>query len=84
MVEASPASTFVVVEADLVLQLLIVTLYPPAELGQQNEADQQRGLRQSRQPVLDWLGLVVRPFDHQPLRRSRGATVDVAVRWTDS
>jgi hypothetical protein len=40
VMEAAPAAAFEVVQAELVLELLVVTLHPPAELGQ---ADKARG-----------------------------------------
>ena len=42
MVEAAPAAAFVVAEAELLLELLVVPLDPPAQLGEGDETFQGR------------------------------------------
>ena len=52
MVEAAPTPPLEVVEAQLLLELLVVALDPPAHLGGADQARRRRGRRQGRQPVL--------------------------------
>src|ERR1700752_3023823 len=69
MMEATPAAPFVVAEPDLLLELLIVALDAPAQLGQIDELREADVLRQRGEPVFGWLRFTLRPFDQQPLRR---------------
>jgi hypothetical protein len=67
MMEAAPSSALVVIKPDLLLQLEIVALDPPAELGQIDQAlECDVGLQRGK-PVVIRLGLAVRPLDQQPL-----------------
>ena len=67
--EAAPAASFVVTEPDLLLELLIVTLDAPTQLGEVDEPLEADGLRQRGEPVFGGLCFTLRPFDKQPLRR---------------
>src|SRR5258708_1625865 len=69
MMEATPAGPFVVTEPDLLLELQIVALDAPAQLGPINELREADVLRQRGEPVFGWLCFALRPFDQQPLRR---------------
>src|SRR3979490_558869 len=69
MMEATPAAPFVVTEPDLLLELLIVALDAPAQLGQIDELREADVLRQRGEPVFGWLCFALRAFDQQPLRR---------------
>jgi hypothetical protein len=42
VVESAPCSAFVVVEADLLLELLVITFDAPAQLGEAYEGDEGR------------------------------------------
>src|SRR5438874_13510408 len=67
MVEASPSASLVVPEPDFLLELLIVTLDPPAHLGDIDELAEADLCRQSGEPVFGRLVLVLGPFNQQPL-----------------
>lgn len=67
--EVAPAAAFVVTEPDLLLELLIVALDAPAQLGQIDEPLEADILRQRGEPVFGWLCFALRPFDQQALRR---------------
>src|SRR6476469_343028 len=69
MMEATPAAPFIVTEPDLLLELLIVALDAPAQLGQIDELREANVLRQRGEPVFGWLCFALRPFDQQPIRR---------------
>src|SRR5258707_14519626 len=67
MVKATPASSLVVAQAELLLKLLIVSFNAPAHFGCLDQLH-KRGINgQRRQPILGRLGLIYRPFDQQPL-----------------
>jgi len=61
--ESSPASTLVVVEADLLLQVLEVALDAPSELGGIDERRDRCAGGQRRKPVLGWSVLALGPLD---------------------
>ena len=67
MVKAAPASTLVVPQPDLLLELLIVPLNAPAQLGPVHKLGQCRVRRQGRQSVFRRLPLSFRPLDQEPL-----------------
>src|ERR1700722_17726229 len=71
MMEAAPATPFVVTEPDLLLELLIVALDAPAQLGKINQLLEADVLRQCGEPVFGRLCFALWPFDQQPLRRQR-------------
>src|SRR5262249_17704429 len=78
MMEAAPAAAFVVTKPDLLLELLIVTLDTPAELGKIDELLEADAFRQRREPVLGRLFFVLGPLDQQPLPRQRLGNQPVA------
>src|SRR3989442_14321542 len=67
MMEASPAAALEMVEPELILELLIVALDAPAQLGEADEVGEGRRLRQGREPILRGLRFAPRPLDQQPL-----------------
>src|SRR6266851_7517066 len=69
MMEAAPTTTLEMVEPELILELLIVALDAPAQLGEANKIGDRRRLRQRRQPILRGLGGAPRPLDQHPLGR---------------
>src|SRR3954469_8494711 len=66
MMEAAPAPSFVVPEAQFLFQLLIIALDPPAQFGQIDQAIERHVRRNGGQPVFGRLGLTLRPFDQPP------------------
>src|SRR5713226_3570952 len=80
MVEAPPAPPFEVIQAQLVLQLLVVPLDPPAQHRESDQIGVRRRRRQRGQPILDRRGLGARPFDEQPLFGTWRRTPVVAMR----
>ena len=71
-------------EPELLLQLLVIALDPPAQLGKIDELGERDGLGQRGEPVLGRLLLVFRPFDQQPFLGSRLGEPFVAVSGTDA
>ena len=67
MVEAAPPAPFIITKAELLFELLIIALDPPPQLCQIDQAVEGDSLGQGGEPILDWFGLVLRPFDQQPL-----------------
>src|SRR5712671_4562887 len=65
--EALPASAFEVPEAEFLLELLVVALDAPAQLGQIDQARQGNVVGKGGEPILRGLLLGFRPFDQQPL-----------------
>ena len=77
---ADPATAFVMIQAELVLQLLVVLLNRPAALGHAHQAAQGGARRQIAQPVLGGGSLRRRPFRQQPDRLVRGLALDEPMR----
>src|SRR4051812_40664376 len=69
--EAAPAAALVGPEPQFLLELLVVALDAPPELGKFNQARETNVLRQGREPVFGGLLLAFRPLDHEPFRRAR-------------
>ena len=67
MMQPSPATSFVMTEADFLLEFLVVTLDPPAEFGAIDQRLKADIGRQRGQPILSRLRLVRGPLDEQPL-----------------
>ena len=84
MVEASPAAAFVVTEADLLLELLVIPLDAPAQLGLVDEVDERRVLGQGGEPVFGRFALALWPFDQEPFRWSRCGAPVVPMRRPDA
>ena len=80
VVKAAPASPFIMAEADLLLELLIVALDPPAQLGKIDEAIEGDVVRKGGEPVLGRLALAFGPFDQEPLLGSRLRKPLIAMR----
>src|SRR5687768_9131765 len=84
MMEPSPAAALEMIEAELILELLIVALDAPAQLGEADEVGDRRRLRQRRQPILRGLGFAPRPFDQQPFLRPGCRALLIAMRGPDA
>src|SRR5262249_6603392 len=69
MMEPTPAAPLEVIQAQLVLELLVVSLDPPAQLREADEGSDRDRLWQRRQPVFRRLGGSARPLDQQPFHR---------------
>src|SRR6476659_3987501 len=82
--ESSPASTLVVVEADLLLQVLEVALDAPSELGGIDECRDRCAGGQRRKPVLGWGVLALGPFNQQPFLGPRFGTPITSMRRTNA
>src|SRR3990172_6455971 len=79
MMEASPPPALEMVEPELILELLIVALDAPAQLGEADKISEGRRLRQGREPILRGLGFAPRPLDQQPLFRPGHRTLLIAM-----
>src|SRR3972149_2501058 len=79
MMEASPPPALEMVEPELILELLIVALDAPAQLGEADEISEGRRLRQGREPILRGLRVAPRPLDQQPLFRPGLRTLLIAM-----
>ncbi len=66
MMKPAPAAPLKVSEAKFLLQVLVITLDAPTHFCNLNEAVHRRACGQRREPVFDWLGLAIGPFNQQP------------------
>ncbi len=66
MMEATPPTSFIVSESDLLLELLIIALDAPAQLGGIDQIAECDAARQGREPILGRLLLALGPLDQQP------------------
>ena len=64
--EAAPAASLVVPQAEFLFQLLVIALDPPAQFGQIDQAIEWSVGREGGQPILGGLGVALGPFDQQP------------------
>jgi hypothetical protein len=78
--EAPPSTAFEVSQPHLLLELLIVALNAPAQLGEVNQFGKGDFFGKRRQPVLGRLALVLRPLDQQSFLRSPLGAPFVAMR----
>src|SRR3954467_501702 len=78
--EAAPAPPLVVPQPEFLLELLIVALNPPAQLGQRDEAVEGDVLGKGGEPVFRRPLLLRRPLDKQPFLRAGLAKMIVAMR----
>src|SRR6187455_1117372 len=81
MMKAAPAASFIMIEPQFLLEILIIPLNSPAQLGPVDQIDQGGRGRQSRKPVLGRLRVTRRPLDQQPLLRMRFGPPVVAMGW---
>src|SRR4051812_18658761 len=71
VVEPAPAAALVVPEPEFLLELLVVALDAPPELGKFNQALKADVLGQGREPVFGGLLLAFRPLDQEPFLRAQ-------------
>ena len=83
VMEAAPAAPLIVAEAQLPLELQIVPLDQPAQLGQMDQPLDRRAGGQVRQPELGRLRLILGPLDEQPFLRPGQVAPAVALRRTN-
>src|SRR5215510_14444299 len=67
VMEAAPPAPLEMIEPELILELLIVSLDAPAQLGEAHELRQRCRGRQGREPILRRLSGGPGPLDQQPL-----------------
>src|ERR1041384_5099145 len=79
VVEPAPAAALVAPKPEFLLELLVVALDAPPELGEFDQAREADVLRQGREPVLGGLLLAFRPLDQEPLLRARFAQPVIAM-----
>ncbi len=82
MMEAPPASTFEMIQTQLVLHFLEVPLNAPAHLEQGNQLGCAGGLGSGGKPISSRLFLALRPFDHQPFFFMRSSSPVVTMGRT--
>src|SRR6201985_1935832 len=75
MMKPAPVAALVMAEAELLLELLVIPLDPPARLGNPHEALPRRAPGQIGEPVLGWLSVAVWPLDQRQHLRPRIQTV---------
>ena len=80
VVETAPPAPFIIAEAEFLLQLLVVALDPPSQLGEINQTLEGDMLGQCGQPILGRLGFSFWPLDQQPLFGARRAQPGLAMR----
>ena len=78
MMEAAPASALEMPEPDFLLEIAIVALDAPTQLGEIDETGKADGLRQGGEPVFRRLLFALGPFDEQPFFRPGFAALAVA------
>jgi hypothetical protein len=76
--EAAPPAPFIITEAELLLELLIIALDPPAQFCQVYQPVEGDILGQGGQRILGRLGFSFRPLDQQPLFGARLAQLTTA------
>src|SRR5436189_829581 len=69
VMEAAPPASLEMIEAQLILEFLIVALDAPAQFGEADEPGEGGRRRQRREPVFRGLGGPPRPLDQQPFFR---------------
>src|ERR1700760_2724554 len=83
MMKPAPVAALVMAEAELLLELLVIPLDPPARLGNPHEALPRRALGQIGEPVPGWLSFAIWPLDQQPLLRPRLRALRIAMGRAD-
>src|SRR5690242_20084847 len=79
MMEAAPAASLVVPEAQFLFQLLVIALDAPAQFGQIDQAIEGHIRREGGQPVFGGRGLALGPFGQQPFLVPRRGPPRVAM-----
>src|SRR4051794_23465400 len=61
MMEAAPAASLVMSQAEFLFQLLVIALDPPTQFGQIDQAREGHVWRESGQPIFGGLGVTLGP-----------------------
>src|SRR5215204_2616940 len=77
--ETAPAAPLIVPQSEFLLELLVVALDAPPELGEFDQAREADLLWQGREPVFGRLLLAFRPLDQEPFLRAQLAQPVVAM-----
>src|SRR4051795_7087039 len=80
VMEPAPAAPLIVPQSEFLLELLVVALDAPAQLGQRDEAVEGDVLGKGGEPVFRRPLLLRRPLDQQPFLRAGFAKMIVAMR----
>ena len=80
VVETAPPAPFIIAEAEFLLELLVVALDPPSQLGEVDQTLKADLLGQCGKPIFGRLGFALRPLDQQPLFGARLAPLGIAMR----
>jgi hypothetical protein len=81
MMEAAPASSFEMGQAEFAFQFLAVALDAPAQFGRVDEHVDGNVFGQGRKPVFRGFFPAFRPFDDKPFERMGRRTFSVARGW---
>src|SRR3954466_5992729 len=81
--KAAPAAPLIVTKPEFLLEVLVVPLDPPAQLGGVDQGAATDGGGQRRQPVLRRFGFIRGPFDQAPFLGTRRGTLIIAMRKRD-
>src|SRR6185312_2964802 len=84
MMESEPASPFVVVEAKLAFEFLVVALDAPTHLREVHDLRDASTRRQVAEPELDGCCLGRRPLDQQPFEGPRFSSPWLSLRGSHS
>jgi hypothetical protein len=79
MMPAQPAASLEMVESELVLELRVILLDPPAPLRPADQLDQRQAPRAGDEPVLRRLRGLCRPLNEEPLLARRGLAFVIAM-----
>src|SRR6267142_5083591 len=79
MVEAAPPAPFIITQAELLFELLVVALDPPSQLCQINQSVERDILGQVGEPILGRLGFAFWLLGQQPFFFTRLAQQVVAM-----
>src|SRR5665647_2531261 len=84
MVKPTPASSLIVSQPKLLLQILVVPLDAPAHLGDEHHLLQRGLLWRRAEKVFGWFIITFGPLDQQPLFRAHLGAEIIAVSRTHS
>lgn len=84
VMETEPPPAFVMTESQLLFEVLVVPLDPPALVGRVHQLGKRRLLGQGRQPEVSGLFGLMWPFDEEPFLRPGLATPRIALGRADA
>src|SRR5208282_88165 len=80
VMKAAPSSAFIMTETELLLELLIIALDAPAQLGKIDHLVEGHVVRNGGEPVLGRSALARGPFDEKPLFRPAFGELGITMR----